>query len=41
MKKFTALHLADVRLRRGDEQAQAPVLHALFGDVAALRDAGK
>lgn len=41
MKKFTALHLADVRLRRGDEQAQAPVLHALFEDVAALRDTGK
>lgn len=41
MKKFTALHLADVRLRRGDEQAQAPVLHALLADVAALRDAGK
>lgn len=40
MKKFTALHLADVRLRRGDEQAHAPVLHALFQDMAALRDAG-
>ena len=40
MKKFTAIHLADLRLRRGDEQVQAPVLHALFDDVAALRDAG-
>lgn len=40
MKKFTAIHLADLRLRRGDEQVQAPVLHALFEDVAALRDAG-
>lgn len=39
MKKFTALHLADMRLRRGDEQAHAPVLHALFQDMAALRDA--
>lgn len=41
MKKFTALHLADVRLRRGDEQIHAPVLHALYQDLVALRDAGK
>lgn len=40
MKKFTAIHLADVRLCRGDEQAQAPVLHALLQELAALRDAG-
>ncbi|OBV39895.1 hypothetical protein [Janthinobacterium psychrotolerans] len=41
MKKFTALHLADVRLRHGDEQVHAPVLHALFQDLVALREAGK
>ncbi|MGK5024471.1 STAND family AAA ATPase [Janthinobacterium sp. RB2R34] len=40
MKKFTALHLADMRLRRADEQIHAPVLHALFQDLAALCDAG-
>ena len=40
MKKFTALHLADMRLRRADEQAHAPVVHALFQDLAAMRDAG-
>ena len=40
MKKFTALHLADMRLRRADEQVHAPVLHALFQDLAAMRDAG-
>lgn len=41
MKKFTALHIADVRLRRADEQEQAVVLHALYQDVAAILAAGK
>ena len=41
MKKFTALHIADVRLRRADEQEQAVRLHALFEDVAAILAAGK
>ena len=41
MKKFTALHIADVRLRRADEQEQAVMLHALYQDVAAILAAGK
>ena len=41
MKKFTALHIADVRLRRADEQEQAVMLHALCQDVAAILAAGK
>lgn len=41
MKKFTALHISDVRLRHADEQEQALMLHSLFQDVAAFRDAGK
>lgn len=41
MKKFTALHIADVRLRRADEQEQAVILHALYQDVAAILAAGK
>lgn len=40
MKKFTALHIADVRLRRADEQEQAVMLHALYQDVAAILAAG-
>lgn len=38
MKKFTALHLADLRLRRVDAQPEA--ICALFDDIAAYRDAG-
>lgn len=41
MKKFTALHIADVRLCRADEQEQAVILHALYQDVAAILAAGK
>ena len=41
MKKFTALHIADVRLRRADEQEQAVMLHALYQDVAAILAAGQ
>lgn len=41
MKKFTALHISDVRLRRADEQEQAVMLHALYQDVAAILAAGK
>jgi len=41
MKKFTALHIADVRMRRADEQEQAVMLHALYQDVAAILAAGK
>ncbi|PLY44630.1 hypothetical protein CSZ94_05810 [Janthinobacterium sp. ROICE36] len=41
MKKFTALHIADVRLRRADEQEQAVMLHALYQDVAAILTVGK
>lgn len=41
MKKFTALHIADVRLRRADEQEHAVMLHALCQDVAAILAAGK
>lgn len=41
MKKFTALHIADVRLRQADEQEQAVMLHALCQDVAAILAAGK
>lgn len=41
MKKLTALHLADVCLRRADEQARAPALHALLQDVRALLAAGR
>ncbi|SDM00953.1 hypothetical protein SAMN05216517_102653 [Janthinobacterium sp. OK676] len=41
MKKFTALHIADVRLRRADEQEQAVMLHALYQDVAAILATGK
>jgi hypothetical protein len=41
MKKFTALHIADVRLRRADELEQAVILHALYQDVAAILAAGK
>ena len=41
MKKFTALHISDVRLRRADEQAQAVVLHALYQDVAAILATGR
>ncbi|MGX9774433.1 hypothetical protein ACWYXN_13080 [Janthinobacterium aestuarii] len=41
MKKFTALHIADVRLRQADEQEQAVMLHALYQDVAAILAAGK
>jgi hypothetical protein len=41
MKKFTALHIADARLRRADEQDQAVMLHALHQDVAAILAAGK
>lgn len=41
MKKFTALHISDVRLRRNDEQEQAVMLHALYQDVAAMLAAGK
>jgi hypothetical protein len=41
MKKFIALHIADVRLRRADEQEQAVMLHALYQDVAAILAAGK
>ena len=41
MKKFTALHISDVRLRRNDEQEQAVMLHALYQDVAAILAAGK
>ncbi|MGK5009277.1 hypothetical protein [Janthinobacterium sp. MDB2-8] len=41
MKKFTALHIADIRLRRADEQEQAVMLHALYQDVAAILAAGK
>ncbi|WP_426071522.1 hypothetical protein [Janthinobacterium sp. DSP2-3-3] len=40
MKKFTALHIADVRLRRADEQEQAVMLHALYQDVADILAAG-
>ncbi|MGK5079567.1 hypothetical protein [Janthinobacterium sp. HLX7-2] len=41
MKKFTALHISDVHLRRADEQEQAVMLHALYQDVAAILAAGK
>ena len=41
MKKFTALHISDVRLRRADEQEQAVMLHALYQDVAAILATGR
>ena len=41
MKKFTALHISDVRLRRADEQEQAVRLHALYQDVAAILATGR
>ena len=41
MKKFTALHISDVRLRRNDEQEQAVNLQALYQDVSAMLAAGR
>lgn len=41
MRKLTALHLADVCLRRADEAARAPVLHALLQDIGAMLADGR